>query len=85
MPSIEDLGTNNGHINIYLERDETQLSFEDSQQAPGVYSAQINDELLRFLAPRGTTPSIMCVGRARSLLRVLTVSQLSNYLDSRHC
>jgi nitrate reductase NapE component len=32
--AIEDLGTNEGSIDIYLERDETQLSFEDTQFAP---------------------------------------------------
>jgi hypothetical protein len=32
--AIEDLGINNGHIDIYLERDKMQLSFEDSYVAP---------------------------------------------------
>ncbi|KHD10711.2 hypothetical protein PN36_23290 [Candidatus Thiomargarita nelsonii] len=47
--AIEESGTNNGRIDIYLERDETQLSFEETQIAP-VMNIVVEDNGIGFTA-----------------------------------
>ncbi len=47
--AIEELGTHHGRIDIYLERDETQLSFEETPIAP-IMNIVIEDNGIGFTA-----------------------------------
>ncbi|MCK5523729.1 MAG: ATP-binding protein [Thiomargarita sp.] len=47
--AIEDLGTNEGRIDIYLERDETQLFFEETQ-IPPIKNIVVEDNGIGFTA-----------------------------------